>query len=300
MDRQRGIDGELALRHRVDGAPDGGAGEIHRREALHRREPQQRPRILARLEHPAQHELVDVRELVVAGGDHGVRRGERRDVAGDAHAEAVGLLHHGRHPGWIDAVVDLDLPVAARAIPAYRVERGGLAVHDDAVVGVERALALDESAARDARPGDGPGLDAGDQPVEHLVGVAHVADRGRAAEQVEQRVFLIEMGVHLEHPRHQRAVAAVNRHLARRGGTRERFDAGDGAAADDDGDRLGQRLRHGIEEPDVRDPDRRSVAMRRRLLDRGQPIRRHASPRAPAGGRLPSRSRYGRSRTPAR
>src|SRR6185295_14475049 len=102
-----------------------------------------------------------------------------------AHSQTVRLASHSGHPGGVHAVVDLDLPVAARTVPAHRVDRLGLARDHDAVVRTERALALDEAAPRHARTADRAARDACDEAVEHGVVVAHVANRGHARDDVE-------------------------------------------------------------------------------------------------------------------
>ena len=96
-----------------------------------------------------------------------------------------------------------------------------------------------------------------DQLVEHRVVVAHVAHGGDAGQQIEQRVVLAEVRVHLVHAGDQRAAGAVDGDLAGRRRTVERLDRGDLLAADDHAHRLGQRAGLGIEQPDVADAHRR-------------------------------------------
>jgi hypothetical protein len=121
-----------------------------------------------------------VGDLVVTRFEHLIGGRERGYVPGDAHPEAMRLFDHRRHPRGVHAVVDLDLPVAACAVPANRVERLLLAVEHEAVVGAERALAFDEARTDDVGPRDLSGLDPSNQRIEHRVVIAHVAHAGDA------------------------------------------------------------------------------------------------------------------------
>ena len=91
MDAQGGVDGHFALDHQLDGVLHLGALQSRAGKALERRQAKERARVLARVDHPAQHELVDVGHLVVARVDHVVGGREGRDVARHAHAQADGL-----------------------------------------------------------------------------------------------------------------------------------------------------------------------------------------------------------------
>ena len=154
-----------------------------------------------------------------------------------------------------------------------------LTVDQNAVVGAERALALDEAGADHVRPADLAAVHSLDELVEHGVVVAHVAHGGDAGDQVEQGAVLAEVRVHLVQAGHQRAAVAVDGHFAGRGGAVERFDRGDLLAAD--------HHRHGAVSAEVFGSNRRTLLMRtgRRSGARPPfPCRRSAA--RPVGGEL--------------
>jgi hypothetical protein len=277
-DAHRRVDRLVTFHHQVDGVLHLGAVQIERGHALQRREPEQRARVFSRPDHPSQRELVDVRDFVEARLDHLIGRRERGHVAGDAHPEAMCLLDHRRHPRRIHAVVALDLPVAARAVPANRVERLFLAIYHDAVVGAELALAFDETRADHVRPRDLSRIDLVDQRVEHRVVVAHVAHGGDAGQHIEQRVVLAQMRVHLVHARDQRAARRIDRDFARRRATIYRLHRRNLLAADHHAHGRRQRAGLRIEQPHVADARRRAVIVRDLTLNRG------VASRVPVGG----------------
>ena len=198
-----------------------------------------------------------------------------------AHPEEVRFLHHRRDPRGVHAVVNFDLPVAARPVPAHRVDRGLLAVDHDAVVVAELALPFDEAGSDDVRPADFTGLRSREEPVEHLVVVPHVADRGDSVHELEQRGVPPHVTVHLEEPSDQRSSGAVDGDLSRRRRALRRLDGDDLAPPHEDGREGRQRLGLRIEDPDVLDANRASVPVGYLLLDLDQARGR------PVGGRLP-------------
>src|SRR3546814_13316852 len=87
--------------------------------------------------------------------------------------------------------------VAARRVPAHLAER--LLLRLDQLTGLraEGALTFDEAAAGDPRPRDGPGVNALDKTVEHVILVTHVAHRGDPGGDVEKRAALRAVALHL-------------------------------------------------------------------------------------------------------
>ena len=279
VNAERDVDRHFPLDHQVDRVLHLGTVQVEPGKALKRGQAEQRARVLGRLDHPSQHELVDVGHLVEARADHlvGVRKGW--DVPGDLESQAVRFLHHRRHPVGIHAVIGLDAPITPRRIPARGVDCLRLAVHQDAVIGAERALALDKAGADDAGAGNDAAVDPVDQFVEHGIVVAHVAHRRDAGDQVEEGTFLAGMGMHFIHAGDQRAAAAVDHDFALGRRAVDRFDRRDPVAPDDDGNRRRQSLGPGIEDPDVADADRPVIAVRDLLLDVDEAVGR------PLGGK---------------
>jgi len=145
--------------------------------------------------------------FVIARRDHGIGIGEGRDVPGHAHAQALRFPDHAGHPCGIEAVVDLHLPIAARAVPAHRVQRFRLAARDEAVTRAVGAASFQEAVAHDARPGHFARIDAVRQVDQEGVLVAHVAHAGHARGDVEQGGLQRDVGMHV--------VQAGNDHAAR-------------------------------------------------------------------------------------
>src|SRR3546814_8010757 len=87
--------------------------------------------------------------------------------------------------------------VAARRVPAHLAER--LLLRLDQLTGLraEGALTFDEAAAGDPRPRDGPGVNALDKTVEHVILVTPVANPGDPGVDVEQRARLRDVAMHL-------------------------------------------------------------------------------------------------------
>ena len=87
--------------------------EIEGRQAAQGRQAQERACILAIFQHPAQHDLVDMGQLVITGHDHCIGIGEGRHVSRHPQAALMRGLDHCRHPVRIDRIVDLDLVIDA-------------------------------------------------------------------------------------------------------------------------------------------------------------------------------------------
>ena len=117
-----------------------------------------------------------------------------------------------------------------------------------------------------------------DQPVEHGVVVAHIPHGGDARDQVQQRLVLLQVGVHLVHAGDQGPASAVDSHLTGRLGAVGGFDGGDHLVVDQHRHRLCQRSGLRVEQADVCDADGGVVAMRHLLLDVDEPAGR------PVGG----------------
>src|SRR3546814_17055718 len=107
--------------------------------------------------------------------------------------------------------------VAARRVPAHLAER--LLLRLDQLTGLraEGALTFDEAAAGDPRPRDGPGVNALDKTVEHVILVTHVALRGDPGGDVQQPAALRDGAMHLVQAGAQRASGVVDHRLAQRG-----------------------------------------------------------------------------------
>ena len=183
---------------------------INRREALHRGEAEQRSRVFTGIENPAEHQLIDMGDLVIARRDHRICARESGNVPGNAQATAVCFGGHRRNPGRVHRIVDLDLPVSARGIPAHRINRFGFSRGKNAISRRKRALALDKTAACHARASNFTLADALDQFIEHRVVVAHIAHRSDTGEHVEQRIFLPQMGMGIGEAGDQRAEIALD------------------------------------------------------------------------------------------
>ncbi len=72
--------------------------EVQIRRPRHGGKTQRRARVLAGLQQPAKHELVDVRDFVVTIFQHAVGGGERRDVADGAQPQPMSLRRQRLDP----------------------------------------------------------------------------------------------------------------------------------------------------------------------------------------------------------
>ena len=184
VDHEGRVQRDLAVDQALQGRLDRRAVEVDLRQAPQRGEAKQGAGVFIRLEDPAQHQLVDVGDLIVAGVDHRIGRRERRHVAQHAHALCARLGDHRRDPGRLDGGIDLDVVISARGVPADRLDRRRFAVDDKPRLVVRRAIALDHPRTDHVGAGEPSRVHVLDEAVQDGVVRSQVAHGGHAGEHV--------------------------------------------------------------------------------------------------------------------
>ncbi len=164
------------FRHLVQGRLDQVAVQVERGKSLHRGEAEEGACVFSLVQDPAKHQLIDVRDLVETGIDHGVCSRKSWHMAGYAHAEIVGFANDGIRPFGIHGIVQLHLRIAARGIPTHKIDGCLLVGCDFTRRCGEFGFALDKSRPADARSRDNTIVDPFDQPVQDFVLISHVTD----------------------------------------------------------------------------------------------------------------------------
>ncbi|HEY5861691.1 MAG TPA: hypothetical protein VIX61_01270, partial [Casimicrobiaceae bacterium] len=194
--------------------------EIQRAGVLRNQvEARERAGIVVGLDEEVEHQLVDMRQLVVAVHDRLLGTHERRHVPGDAHVAGMRVGRDFLDPFRLEGVVDLDLAVAALGIPVNCISGLLQAVDEDAVARRVWTLALDETERHDARTHCFACLDLSHEVGQCGIVVTHVAHRRHTAGNLQQRAPFVLVTVHVDQGRHQHASLGVD---LRRGGARLR------------------------------------------------------------------------------
>jgi hypothetical protein len=172
-------------------------------------EPSERSRVGLRFGQKVEQELVDVRDLIVAGAHRLGGQHEGRDVTGDAQAKAVGVFGDRRDPLGLDRIVELDLTAAVRGIPVHRAPRFLDVLHHESASRGELTLPFDVSAHLDTRPYVAQAVDSRSEREQGGIVIAFVTSRGDAARDMQERAPRGRVVVHVEESGKQRLASRV-------------------------------------------------------------------------------------------
>ena len=116
---RRGIVSDMFRLHQRDRVLHRRRGKVQVSGACHRGETQGSTSIFFGPEQPAEHQLIDVSDFVVAIVNCPIGSIKSRDVPGHRHAQMVRFVRYGLDPIGIHRVVDLDLEISAIGVPAH-------------------------------------------------------------------------------------------------------------------------------------------------------------------------------------
>ena len=167
------------------------------------------------------------------------------------------FLNHRMDPFALHGVIDFDLEKLTIGVAFHCFNRFFLGRDQFAIIGAERAFALNETTPNNTRSRQSPAFNLAVQLTKDVIAIAHITNGCDASRNIQQGTILTQMAVHFIHASNECPASAVNNGCIRRD-RRARLNHVANAIAVDD-NRFGRRQAFGlwIEDTDIIDTNGR-------------------------------------------